>query len=156
MGTLREEVAHFNKLLPELKRVANKQISKELNTLKRKLRDNSPVLSGEFERSWSVRKIRSNSVPNLITGEGVSIKNLTDYEGAIEEGVDPSSNHPWAVAVRKRGGSGSPGLRKATVQSRSRIWSRKSVGGVVRNVLTKRSQRQMADALAAKILQVFK
>ena len=80
------------------------------------LREKSPVETGEFQRSWTVRPIGGEYSVGFI------ISNDTIQAGAIEYGSIPGSP-PW------------PSPAKRTVQSAGRIWSSQAVGGVLNQVI---------------------
>ncbi len=90
------------------------EVRQTLEELRNNVRENSPVgKTGRYQRSWRVQ----------MTGpfSGV-VKNPTPYGNILEEGVDPSSRHVWALAGPK-----SPGL----VMHKGKLWSKQAPGGTI-------------------------
>jgi len=106
------ETVKFN--VEKVKKNMGLAVKYTLQDLRDNVREQSPVgKTGRYKRSWRVQ----------MTGplSGV-VKNPTPYGNVLEEGVDPKSNHAWALAGPK-----SPGL----VMHRGKLWSKKAPGGTI-------------------------
>ncbi|RKZ95308.1 MAG: hypothetical protein DRQ46_08665 [Gammaproteobacteria bacterium] len=106
------EIFKFN--IARVQKSVRAEVMYTLQDLRDNVREQSPVgKTGRYQRSWRVQ----------MTGpfSGV-VKNPTPYGNVLEEGVDPKSNHVWALAGPK-----SPGI----VMHRGKLWSKQAPGGTI-------------------------
>ena len=99
----------------------HKYVSDLAHRMRLELRRVAPRQSGKYSHGWRVQD-------NNKTIASFSIYNQVSYGVHIEAGVNPGDD-PWPVA--------GPNTVKRTVNSQSKIWSRKAVGGTVEPYLRK-------------------
>jgi len=144
MGTLQEEIAFFESVSTRATNNIRGEFFEQVEVIKSTLKSKSPVRSGSYKASWTIKK---NSGSSVIAG--VHIYNPVIHASSIDAGQPEGGMHPWAVA--KREGRG-PGL----VVSQGRVWSAKAPGGVLGKTVTLSYERVLSQKLADAIIGVFK
>lgn len=144
MNTLQQEIAFWNSVDPKVQGSVRRTLQIEAISLRDKIANAAPFVTGEHKRSW---RMKLNTIPGSIAS--AIIFNPLLKASALEYGIDPSSDHTWALSIKDR-------TQKQVVKSKGAIWSADAIGGTMLPSFNASTQQKVSRSIADSVIEVLK
>lgn len=147
MTTLKEEAKFWISLGTKVGPRAQAFVEAEAKVMRDIFRENSPVASGRFQRSWRIKK---SSADQAIASVQV-FNPIRTYGTTIDYGAE--GDHTWVKGYEKYRGKSN---QSKLASKDGKIYSSSAVGGVILPSTPPSYRRAMAQRLANVLIEMIK